>query len=50
MKEPAQTINKGFCFNRGVIHNVKWPMVLSKRFLIHPDSFQTKIESYLKLV
>jgi len=32
------------------IHNVKSHMVLSKRSLIHSDSFQPKIKSYLKLL
>jgi len=43
MKEPARAINEGFCSNRGGIHKVKSSMVLSKRALIHSDSFQKKI-------
>gem|GEM_PF-761832 len=43
MKEPALAIHKGLCFNRGGNHKVKSPKVLSKRSLIHSDSFQPKI-------
>jgi hypothetical protein len=42
MKEPIRTINKNLCLTGGFINKVKSPMVLSKRSLIHSDSFQPK--------
>jgi len=50
MKEPALAINEGSVLIKGFIHNVNSPMVLSKRSLIHSNSFQQKIKLYLKLV
>jgi hypothetical protein len=50
MKEPARANDKDLCFNRVFIHKVKSLMVLSKRSLIHSNSFQPKIKSYLKLL
>jgi hypothetical protein len=49
MKEPARLFIKVFALTVGFIHNVKWFVVLSKRSLINSDSFQLKIELYLKL-
>jgi hypothetical protein len=43
MKEPAGAIHKGFVLTEGFIQKVKSLMVLSKRSLIHSDSFQPKI-------
>jgi len=43
MKEPAQAINKGLYFDRWFHLSNKIAMVLSKRSLIHSNSFQLKI-------
>jgi hypothetical protein len=50
MKEHAWAIYKSICFSRDFIHKVASAMVLSKRPLIHSNSFQPKIKSYLKLL
>jgi hypothetical protein len=43
MKEPDRAVHKGLLsFGRDFLHNVKSRMVLSKRSLIHSDSFQQK--------
>ena len=36
MKEPARVIHKGLCLTGDFIDKSKSPLVLSKRFLIHP--------------
>jgi len=43
MKESAQAINKVSALTGGYVNNVKSYVVLSKRSLIHSDSFQAKI-------
>jgi hypothetical protein len=43
MKELVGAIHKVLCCNRVFIQRVKLQMVLSKRSLIHSDSFQPKI-------
>jgi hypothetical protein len=42
MKEPGLAVNKGLCLTGSFIHKVESPMVLSKRSLIHSDSFYKK--------
>lgn len=43
MKEPTLAFNKGPVLTEGFTHRMKSFVVFSKRFLIHPDSFQPKI-------
>jgi len=50
MKEHAWAIYKSICFSRDFIHKVASAMVLSKRPLIHSNSFQPKIKLYLTLL
>ena len=42
MKEPARAVNKVSALKGSFTHNLKCCEVLSKRSLIHSDSFQLK--------